>query len=125
MFPEGATERRERERERERKSTERKRERERERKRENNHPSASGILVERCMNVCIHRRRLAFSVCCGFHFPTKEGVEMAKGFLGTPRGSKALKKTKEAMGKKKVAKKKEIERHRAASAKNRSHKYIG
>ena len=78
------------------------------------------------MNDCIDRRRLAFSVCCGFHFPTKEGVEMAKGFLGTPRGSKALKKTKEAMEKKKkVAKKKEIERHRAASAKNRSHKYIG
>ena len=106
MFPEGATERRERERERERAQKERERERERERKRENNHPSASGILVERCMNVCIHRRRLAFSVCCGFHFPTKEGVEMAKGFLGTPRGSKALKKTKEAMGKKKGGKEK-------------------
>ena len=48
--------------------------------------SASGILVEWCVNDCIDRRRLAFSVCCGFHFPTKEGVEMAKGFLGTPRG---------------------------------------
>ena len=44
--------------------------------------------------------------CCVFHFPTKEGVEMAKGFLGTPRGSKALKKTKEAMGKKKGGKEK-------------------
>jgi hypothetical protein len=34
---------------------------------------------------------------CGFHFPTKEGLEIAKGLLGKPRGYKALKKTKGAI----------------------------
>jgi len=31
---------------------------------------------------------------CGFHFPTKQGLEIAKGLLGKPRGYKALKKAK-------------------------------
>lgn len=31
---------------------------------------------------------------CGFHFPTKEGLAIAKGLLGKPRGYKALKNAK-------------------------------
>jgi len=31
---------------------------------------------------------------CGFNFPTKEGLSIAKDLLGNPRGYKALKKTK-------------------------------
>ena len=79
------------------------------------------------MHECLHSQAKT-CVFCLLRLPLSNERRCGNG-QGLSWHTPGLKGPQEDEGgdgkKKKVAKKKEIERHRAASAKNRSHKYIG